>query len=70
MGKETQKPEEQTSKHPDTIEISSKAQELNKTLDTGKNLDVIREKVKSGFYNSEEVLNKVADAILTEIKSK
>ena len=69
-GKEVSKHEEPNSKHSDSIEISAKAQELNKTMDNSKNLDAIREKVQSGFYNSDKVLSKVADAILKELQPK
>jgi hypothetical protein len=68
--KDNSKTEEQSHKASDSLQISSKGQELSKISDSGKNLDVIREKIDQGFYNSEEVLNKVADSILTEINSK
>ena len=69
-GKEVSKQEEPVSKHSDSIEISAKAQELSKTMDNSKNLDAIREKVQSGYYNSDKVLSKVADAILKELQTK
>jgi len=68
--KDNSKTEEQSHTASDSLQISSKGQELSKVSDGGKNLDVIREKIDQGFYNSEEVLNKVADSILTEISSK
>lgn len=68
--KDSSKTEEQSHTASDSLQISSKGQELSKISDSGKNLDVIREKINQGFYNSEEVLNKVADSILTEINSK
>lgn len=69
--KENQKAEEQSSnKQADTIKISSQGQQLSKVFEGGKDLDIIREKIKQGFYNSDEVLKKVADAILKEINSK
>jgi len=68
--KDNSKTEEQSHITSDSLQISSKGQELSKVSDSGKNLDVIREKIDQGFYNSEEVLNKVADSILTEINSK
>lgn len=68
--KENQRTEEQSHKQSDSIEISSQGQQLSKIFDSGKNLDIIREKIKQGFYNSDEVLKKVADAILKEINSK
>lgn len=50
----------------DKIEISEQAKALHSTSET-KNLSEIQKKIDSGFYNSEEVLSKVADAILKEI---
>jgi anti-sigma28 factor (negative regulator of flagellin synthesis) len=68
--KDNSKTGEQSHKTSDSLQISSKGQELSKISDSGKNLDSIREKIDQGFYNSEEVLNKVADSILQEINSK
>ncbi|MDP4114564.1 MAG: hypothetical protein Q8903_00430 [Bacteroidota bacterium] len=50
----------------DKLELSQKAQELNKT--DGKNLVKIQEKIASGFYNSDKVLDHVAKAILKDLK--
>ncbi len=50
----------------DKIEISEQAKAMQTTGDT-KNLADIQKKIDSGFYNSNEVLSKVADAILKEI---
>lgn len=68
--KENSKVEDKQQKSSDSLEISSKAQELSKVLSNGKNIDQIREKINQGFYSSDEVLSKVADAILKEINSK
>ena len=69
VAKETPKTEEQTQKQSDSLEISAKAQELSKTFDGSKKLELIKAKIQSGFYNSDEIMNKVADAILKEINS-
>ncbi|PJA96756.1 MAG: hypothetical protein CO129_04770 [Ignavibacteriales bacterium CG_4_9_14_3_um_filter_34_10] len=53
-------------KPADKIEISQEAKILQK--ESLKNLEQIKQKIDSGFYNSEEVLNKVADEILKDIK--
>ncbi len=58
-------------KHPDAtkkdkIEISEQAKALQNTGET-KNLTDIQKKIDSGFYNSDEVVSKVADSILKEI---
>jgi hypothetical protein len=50
----------------DKIEISKQAIAMQNTSGT-KNLADIQKKIDSGFYNSDEVLSKVADSILKEI---
>ena len=50
----------------DKIEISEQAKALQNTSET-KNLADIKKKIESGFYNSDAVISKVADAILKEI---
>jgi len=50
----------------DKIEISEQAKALQNTGET-KNLAEIQKKIDSGFYNSDAVVSKVADAILKEI---
>lgn len=50
----------------DKIEISKQALAMHNTEET-KNLADIQKKIDSGFYNSDEVLSKVADSILKEI---
>ena len=58
-----------TSARPvDKLEISEKTKLLNEGKVAVKDLEVIRAKIESGFYNSDEVISKVADAILKEIK--
>ncbi|BDQ02880.1 flagellar biosynthesis anti-sigma factor FlgM [Ignavibacterium sp.] len=54
----------------DSLEISKEAKELQQKSEQIKDLSAIREKIKSGFYNTDEVLNKVADRILKELNSK
>jgi negative regulator of flagellin synthesis FlgM len=51
----------------DVVEISKEAKELfqkNKEIQ----FQQIRERISNNFYNSDEVLNKVAEKILKEIK--
>jgi anti-sigma28 factor (negative regulator of flagellin synthesis) len=50
----------------DKIEISNQAKALQNTGET-KNLAHIQKKIESGFYNTDKVISKVADAILKEI---
>lgn len=54
----------------DSLEISKEAKELQQKSEQIKDFTSIREKIKSGFYNSDEVLNKVAEQLLKEINSK
>ena len=51
----------------DKLEISNEAKSmLNQTANV-KDLAAIKQKIDNGFYNSEEVIQKVASAILKEI---
>ncbi len=61
---QTNKSQESVKK--DKIEISEEAKALQNDS-TDKKLTEIREKIASGFYDSEQVLNKVAESILKEI---
>jgi negative regulator of flagellin synthesis FlgM len=54
----------------DSLEISKEAKELQQKSEQVKDLSAIKERIKSGFYNTDEVLNKVADRILKELNSK
>jgi len=49
----------------DKIQISSLAKSMNTA--SQEKLQAVKEKIDSGFYNSEEVISKVADEILKEI---
>jgi len=62
------KPSEKNADVPkkDKIEISKQALAMQNTEET-KNLAEIQKKIDSGFYNSDEVVSKVADSILKEI---
>ena len=54
-------------KKSDKLELSSAAKELQaKNVDPVKVAEV-KEKVQQGYYNSEEVINKVADSILKAV---
>lgn len=60
----------QNYKIQDKLELSQEAQNMQKP-EAQKNLDQISEKIKNNYYNSDEVINKVADKIYNEItKSK
>jgi len=62
------KPESNKSNKPkDSIEISSEAREIVKTDLGSQRLEEIKQKLNNKFYDTEEVLSKVADAILKEL---
>lgn len=63
-----QKVGDNNAKKRDTIEISTEARDLAKADLDQQKIEDIRSKINSGFYKSDEVLNKVADKILAEIK--
>jgi len=50
----------------DKLEISDDALKLMKA--NPKDLNSIKSKIDSGFYNSPEVFNKLADTLLNELK--
>ena len=55
----------------DKLEISGQAKELsNSQKDEAKKLEEISEKIKSNYYDSDDVIEKVADKLLKDIKSK
>ena len=58
---------DQNPKIQDKLELSQEAQNMKKSETQGKNLDQISEKIKNNFYNSDEVINKVAEKIYNEI---
>lgn len=51
----------------DRVEVSEEARALFEA-DQSRRVEEIRKKIREGFYNSREVTEKVADAILKEIK--
>ena len=56
------------SEQRDKIEISGEAKELNKSESNSQWISAIRQKIASGFYNSDEVLNKISEKILKEFQ--
>lgn len=56
----------------DRLELSQEAKEIQKSQsqNSTKNLDKIKEKMNSNFYDSNSVINNIADKILKEIKQK
>jgi negative regulator of flagellin synthesis FlgM len=61
------KPEEaQNQETKDKIVISSEARDMAKVDLSSARLEEIRERINSKFYDSDEVLNKVAEKVLVE----
>ena len=63
-------PESADNKSKDQLVLSPEAQNLQKSQSSNKNLEEIKGKISSKFYDSSEVLNKVADKVLNDIKKK
>ncbi len=62
-----EKTEKKSSK--DKLEISDKGKVLsNSKKDEAKKIDEITKKIESKYYNSDDVIGKVADKILKDIK--
>ncbi len=55
-------------KNVDKIVISQEAKKLHINGAAGKDYEAIKEKINNNFYNSDEVLNKVAESILKEVQ--
>jgi negative regulator of flagellin synthesis FlgM len=64
--KEAEKLGDTVEKSGDKLEISKEALEIKQSSNEMNKLDVIKSKIQSKFYDSDEVLNKVADKILKE----
>jgi hypothetical protein len=62
-----QEDQKQDNTPKDRLEISDEAKSIGSASIKGKNLDEIKQKVDSNFYNSKEVISKVADRILKDI---
>ncbi|GBD89820.1 hypothetical protein BMS3Abin04_00533 [bacterium BMS3Abin04] len=54
----------------DKIEISEEAKLLQSKNVDAQEISKVRDKIDNGFYNSDEVLNKVADKILKEFEKE
>jgi hypothetical protein len=53
----------------DKLELSEEAKNIQNSTNIQQNkLDKVSERISSGFYNSNEVISKVADKIYQEIK--
>lgn len=52
----------------DKLEISAEAKKIQQNSPETKKLEEIKEKIKNKFYDSDDVINHVANAIMKEIK--
>jgi anti-sigma28 factor (negative regulator of flagellin synthesis) len=59
-----------SSSKKDRIEISSQARDISKSDLGSQRLEEIKQKLNSKFYDTEDVLSKVADAILKELDNE
>lgn len=66
----TSKEPEGQARTADRIEISPEAKMLQSNNVSAKDLEQIKEKINSNFYNSEAVLSKVAESIIKDINAK
>ena len=55
-------------KTSDRIEISQEAKVKNTEISDTNKLSLVKERIDSGFYNNEDVINSVADSVLKEIR--
>ena len=56
------------SKIQDKLELSDEAKKIQNSNSNTKNLDEIKAKISQNFYNSDAVISKVADKILSTMK--
>ncbi len=54
----------------DSIEISAEAKVKQMEIENAQKLEVVRERIASDYYNSEEVIQKVAEEILKEVSAE
>lgn len=69
-GKEINEAKAVSQKVGDKLEISEEAKIKNSESINESKLAVIKERIASGFYDDEEVIDSVADSILKEIDNK
>ncbi len=65
--KKTKPGQVQSQEQKDKIQISSEARDLAKTDLSPERLNEIRQRISSGFYNSNEVLEKIAEKLSVDL---
>jgi len=53
----------------DKLEISERANQMSKTNSDSKNIEEIRNRIDSKFYDSDKVIKKISSEILKEINN-
>lgn len=66
----SRKPVKSAEEKLDKLEISEKASEMNKTSSEIKNITEIKERIRTKFYDSDEVIKTVSGEIYKEILKK
>ncbi len=64
------KKEIKRNKIQDKLELSDEAKNIQKKQVPVKNLDLIKNRINSKYYESDEVINKIADKMLKDIQPK
>jgi negative regulator of flagellin synthesis FlgM len=57
-----------TKSNNDKLEISAEAKVKSTEISDTNKLTLIKDRINSGFYNSNDVINSVADSILKELR--
>jgi len=60
---------ESSEQKQDKLEISERANQMNKTNSDSKNIEEIRNRIDSKFYDSDKVIKKISNEILKEINN-
>ena len=67
-GKNTKDAKTVSNRASDKLEISKEAKVKSSEISDTNKLTLVKERINSGFYNSEDVVSRVADSILKEIR--
>lgn len=67
---DSKKVDKNSNQPKDKLELSAEALKLQNASGNDKKLEEIKNKVANKFYESNDVVNKVADKILKELKKK